>query len=165
MALAPGGLIQQTIVEDNNARDKWHERLTTTFNVQILNSQAFYEVTGKAPPDSPVSPETYAKCGLPFFAMFEEPSIVHGSFRGVKSVGSMDKKKDAAQEYPLVYFAKDGTRLEAERGVDRAQQTALIADPDGIINSAGPMRKFRTVHDLETETDNFPVATFDSDTD
>lgn len=45
-----------------------------------------------AAPETPISAETYAKEGLPFFALYEEPSGIKGEF-DVKTVAKIDAEK------------------------------------------------------------------------
>ena len=65
-----------------------------SFNVQILNSERFSQVTGFAPPNTPISAQTYAAQGLPFFDIYNEKSVVKGDyFEGIKSIKTIDKEK------------------------------------------------------------------------
>lgn len=91
MGLAAGGLIKQTILRDDNHPTVWDPDNGTIFNVQILNSTSFKAVTGEAPPETPVTAQTYDKHGYPYFAMYDEkPSGIEGDFTGVKSVTEKD---------------------------------------------------------------------------
>lgn len=67
MAIAPGGLIDQSIVEDPYTASGWDSKRTIMFNVQILSSDVFQTVTGLEPPKTPVTARTYAEHGLPFY--------------------------------------------------------------------------------------------------
>jgi hypothetical protein len=40
--------------------------------VHIVNSQQFRELTGEEPPPTPVSAQTYAEHGLPWFELYDE---------------------------------------------------------------------------------------------
>ena len=86
--------------------------------MQILNSQTFREVTGRDPPDTPISAATYAKHGLPFFQIYNEESTVKGDFEGVKSVNAMDKAKgkqggddESSYKNPVVLLDPDGVKM------------------------------------------------------
>ncbi|KAL8947960.1 MAG: hypothetical protein Q9222_005807 [Ikaeria aurantiellina] len=94
LGIAPGGLIKQSIHEDKLPASNWDVDRAISFNVQILNSQLFRQVTGFPPPHTPVTAKTYADNGLPFFDMYEEASEVQGDFKGVKSVATIDLEKD-----------------------------------------------------------------------
>lgn len=102
MGIAAGGNIRQAIVEDRtwdlelpNGPECWDTTKTKVFNVQILNTVHFRQVTGIAAPKPPVSAQTYAAMGLPFFSMYEEPTDVSGDFGSVRSVAQIDGKPDS----------------------------------------------------------------------
>jgi hypothetical protein len=116
----------------------WLPGRTTVFNAQVLNSAAYCSVTGVAPPTEPIDAATYARNGLPFFKMYEEPSGIHGKFSAVKSVTAIDKTK--------------------EKGVE--PRTVRISSSVGIINCNGPLSRFRTARDLEKEYSGYHVAQF-----
>lgn len=121
LGIAPGGLIKQCILEDPYPESIWDHGSALHFNVQILNSERFQHVTGRMPPATPISAETYVSHGLPFFDIYNESSKVKGEFQGVKSVVTMDKEKagkkrshdDMADELPIatpvVLLNPDGT--------------------------------------------------------
>ena len=94
LGVAPGGLIKQCILEDTNPATIWERDRTVCFNVQILNSDMFRQVTGKPPPSTPVSAKTYRDHGLPFYKIYGEQSTMHGDFDGIKSVKGLDKIKN-----------------------------------------------------------------------
>ena len=54
----------------------------------------FQQVTGKAPPSTPISAKTYADQGLPFYKIYGETSSIKGDFNGIKSVKELDKIKN-----------------------------------------------------------------------
>ena len=93
MTIAAGGKIHQVIHEDEMKQD-WLAERTTVFNVQILNSLCYKAVTGRKPPTKPINAARYKQNGLPFYAMYEEPSGVSGDFSMVKSVAQIDGVKD-----------------------------------------------------------------------
>ena len=94
LGVAPGGLIKQCILKDTNPAIIWDRDRTICFNVQILNSAMFQQVTGKAPPSTPISAKTYADQGLPFYKIYGETSNVKGDFAGIKSVKQLDRIKN-----------------------------------------------------------------------
>lgn len=93
LGVAPGGLIKQCILEDTNPATIWERDYAICFNVQILNSAMFQQVTGRAPPPTPISAKTYADEGLPFYKIYGETSAIKGDFDGIKSVKEIDKTK------------------------------------------------------------------------
>ncbi|KAF2443479.1 ubiquitin-domain-containing protein [Karstenula rhodostoma CBS 690.94] len=144
MNIAAGGKIKQVIHKDTY-ENEWLSDQSTVFNVQILNSAAYQAVTGNPPPSKPISAQTYAKNGMPFFAMYEEPSGISGAFSMVKSVAQIDGVKDKNVKLPIRHIGEDG---------NRATQAV------GIVNPKGPMREFRTERDLKKEYSGYHVANF-----
>ena len=59
MGIATGGLIKQPIAEDNHLTSDWDPVNTLVFNVQILDTAQFHEVTGMKPPEPPLDADTY----------------------------------------------------------------------------------------------------------
>lgn len=94
MGVAPGGFIKQCVLEDTNLATIWERDHTICFNVQILNSAMFQQVTGTAPPSTPISAKAYADQGLPFYKIYGETSTVKGDFDGIKSVKQLDNIKN-----------------------------------------------------------------------
>jgi hypothetical protein len=98
MGIAAGGLIKQTIKKDRNDPTIWETDKGTIFNIQILNSAAFTAVTGEAPPKTPISAETYAAHGYPYYDIYDEKtSGIEGDFSGVQSVAEKDLQGSAAR--------------------------------------------------------------------
>ncbi|OTB01995.1 hypothetical protein M426DRAFT_63056 [Hypoxylon sp. CI-4A] len=135
LGIAAGGKVEQNIQRDLYDASRWNETQTIAIPVQILNSAAFRQVTGRDPPHCPIDASTYAEAGLPFFKMYEEPTAIAGDFGTVKSVHEIDR----------------------ERGIAKGSEkhSLSVRDPDGLMNPAGPFRPFRTLKDLQKEvTDN-----------
>ncbi len=132
MSVAAGGLIKQVIMPDKSTKESWNADRTVCFNVQILNSQAFRTVTGFDAPSTPVSAQTYADAGQPYFSIYgEEHSGIVGLFEGLQSVNQMDKK------------SKNEIARAAVTEVDVSTQNPIIA-----LNPEGARRPFRHVSDL-----------------
>ncbi|KIY01351.1 uncharacterized protein Z520_02903 [Fonsecaea multimorphosa CBS 102226] len=148
MGIAAGGSIKQVIVRDIWPAGTWHKTATIAFNVQILNASAFEEVTGFPALKTPVTMETYAELGLPFFKLYEEPSNVHGSFNKVKSIGEMDGVEDPNFAVPTKNINDDPS------GARSAPQPAVQVkdgNDEDISNPAGALREFRHVSEIEQE--------------
>ena len=64
MSIAPGGLIEQFIKSDESKTSNWDPDNSIVFNVQILNTEAFRQVTGMMPRETHISAATYAHQGL-----------------------------------------------------------------------------------------------------
>jgi len=133
MAVAPGGLIKQSIVEDPYPADSWDRKRTISFNVQILSSGIFQRVTGLEPPETPVDAKTYAEHGFPFFELYEENSKVAGDFGEIKSVKQIDAKKVKGK----------GKSKEADE-----EEEPSYDFPVTILNPDGPRTPFRPVSEL-----------------
>ncbi|WP_217924424.1 hypothetical protein [Miltoncostaea oceani] len=92
MGLAAGGSMNQKIHVDHDPR-RWKTRPAERVYVHIVNSQMYRQITGEEPPPSPVSAQTYAEHGLPWFSLYEEHiQGVPGSevLDGVTSVAETD---------------------------------------------------------------------------
>lgn len=136
MGIAAGGLIKQTIVKDNNDPTIWDTGNGTIFNVQILNSTTFEAVTGKAPPETPVTAKTYATHGYPYYDIYDEkPSGIRGDFSGVQSVAEKD-----FQGVPT---------LEKAKAV--AEVIEATNNPVVLLDQAGGYTGFRLVKVMEEE--------------
>jgi hypothetical protein len=72
MGLAVGGLIQQKIYPDPYGVDTWDPANRGEVFIHILNSQVYREVTGREPPPTPISLDTYEQAGIPWFKLADE---------------------------------------------------------------------------------------------
>ncbi|KAF2275220.1 ubiquitin-domain-containing protein [Westerdykella ornata] len=146
MGIAAGGKIKQVIEVDRYPKDTWDPSKTTVFNVHIVDSSAYKQVTGHEPPETPIDAALYAKYGYPFFELPEEKSGIHGDFAAVKSVAQLDNRFEE-------HVVPRKVTLRARRGPDGkwTRRDAHAEAPPGITNPAGPLREFRTVHDLEEQ--------------
>ena len=96
MGLGAGGSMKQAIYPDRHGVDTWDQDNHARVFVHLCNSQLWREITGEAPPATPVSAETYTRHGYPWFDIYDEykgdiqPSE---TLKGVKSVKEMDWEK------------------------------------------------------------------------
>jgi hypothetical protein len=114
MVLGAGGRISQSIIRDPYPASKWNHAATVVFNVQLLNAACFQAVTGCPPPPTPVSAEEYARQGLPFFEIYNEPaSDIVGGFDAVKSVATIDGREEQHYTYPIksIYNPNDNNTI------------------------------------------------------
>jgi hypothetical protein len=74
MGLGAGGRIAQRIYPDPYGYEVWDASTVTNIKVLLLNSLDFARLSGRVPPPSPVNPHLYAKHGLPWFRLYEEPA-------------------------------------------------------------------------------------------
>jgi hypothetical protein len=171
LVLAAGGRIKQTIIRDTSSKTDWDETRSIIFSVQILNSERYQAVTGRTPPKTPITAQTYRRHGLPYFAIYgEEPSGIRGDFSAVKSVNTIDKTmntikaKQAVAEVsnsinsPVILLAPTGKRMSekdlsntAEKARTEASESSQEAPVfDGIINRAlTTIMPFRHISDIE----------------
>jgi hypothetical protein len=96
MGIAPGGRMEQSIYPDPHGPDTWDNRKTGRVYVHIVNSMLYEQITGLAPPATPITARTYAEHGYPWFDLYDEhlgdvdPAE---ALAGVKSVKEMDAAK------------------------------------------------------------------------
>lgn len=107
MGLAAGGKMKQKIYDDPYGFDVWDQSNTERVFIHIVNSDMWKEITGEAPPDSPVSAHTYTQYGYPWFEIYDEhKSAVQGSgtLSNVKPVSEKDAEhgfKNQQDDSPL----------------------------------------------------------------
>lgn len=173
MGLAAGGLIKQTIVKDRYEPDIWDTDNSAIFNVQILNSAVFKQVTGKQPPESPVTAQAYAQHGFPYFDIFDEkPSGIKGDFWGVKSVNEKDMEGKATWEKvgavaevvkntrnPIVVLNKEGKRA-GFRPVKVMKKEVMLA-----LGDKSDCEAVGIVSDSYSDWDSDSDSDLDSDSD
>ncbi|ETS85066.1 hypothetical protein PFICI_03091 [Pestalotiopsis fici W106-1] len=158
MGLAAGGMIKQSICKDTHNPDLWDRDATMAFRVHLFNSQDFLKFTGRAPPPCPIEASDYAEAGLPFFDMGEETTDISGQFDKVKSVNELDQQKgftqgpEAKVETSIIELDKHGSFLNYKPKPNSL--STKVVDREGLINSDGPLRDFRCLHDLELELSN-----------
>lgn len=138
MAVAAGGKIEQVILPDRSPPEDWRAHSTVAFNVQMLNALSFRDVVGRDPPPTPVNAATYKAAGFPFFAMYEEPSDIHGNFSGVQSVAQLEGQEETHLEFPV-------KAIESKAGISSTKREQT----NSLINPKGPFTLFRHVRQLE----------------
>ncbi|KAF4439739.1 hypothetical protein F53441_12484 [Fusarium austroafricanum] len=165
MSIAGGGRISQEIVAV--PKQKYQKSIPATFNVQILNSASFERVTSQKPPKSPVTAKTYADCGYPFFALYEEPSNISGNFEGLRSVAQMDKTSDKSLPNIPVIDIEDrevwvcSACGQANKPADQKCGDCLEQRPEpvklgqvGILNPRGTKTPLQLVWEMAEEASN-----------
>ncbi|KAI0132420.1 hypothetical protein BJ170DRAFT_592377 [Xylariales sp. AK1849] len=101
MNTGAGGRIKQTIVKHNHTGDVKTSN-SVLFNVQLLNTLAFARITGKPAPETPISAKTYSDHALPFYNLYEEPSVVQGDFSSVKSLAKLEDNEDEPLDFSVI---------------------------------------------------------------
>ena len=100
MGLGAGGTMRQKVYADSYGRDTWDEKQYSEIVIYIVNSEAFTEITGEAPPPSPVDAETYTAYGFPWFDLYDEhlADIPAGDILGnVKGTGELDTQNGSGK--------------------------------------------------------------------
>lgn len=95
MGLAQGGEMEQKIYPDPHGIDTWDTSASGRLYIHIVNSQMYEQITGEKPPASPITAQTYAQAGYPWYSVWDaEMGDVSSSktLQGAKTVGQMDKK-------------------------------------------------------------------------
>lgn len=116
MGLAPGGRMRQKIYRDEHGVDTWDLTRSGRVFVHIVNSAAFREITGMAPPPTPVSARTYTTHGLPWFDLYD------------------DEKADVAPSKDLAGL-KPTHELGEEKGLDpEADDDSLDVPADQLVS-------------------------------
>ncbi len=96
MGLAAGGRMKQDIYPDPHGIDTWDERRASRVFVHLVSSTEWRELTGEDPPPCPISAQTYAQHGLPYFDVYGEGlGALAGSdvLESVASVKEIDATK------------------------------------------------------------------------
>lgn len=104
MGLAAGGQITQNIQTDTNPADIWETDRSRLINIQLVDALRFEEITGMLMPPTPISAQTYAAAGLPFFQLLnEDPSAISGDFGKLRSVSQIDRAILASASKDITY--------------------------------------------------------------
>ena len=93
MGLGTGGKITQKIYPDPHGIETWDEDHYGRVFVHIVNSMMWREITGEAPPETPVTAKSYTNAGYPWFKLYDEEAKDVGPspvLANVKSVAQMD---------------------------------------------------------------------------
>ncbi len=96
MGLGAGGLMTQRIYEDRHGFDTWLQERAARVFVHIANAELFQEITGMAPPPSPISAQDYSRHGLPWFSLYDadQPAVGgSGVLTDVWSIAELDEAK------------------------------------------------------------------------
>jgi hypothetical protein len=103
MGIAAGGRMKQVILPDPHGIGTWDGENYGRLFIHILNSEMFREVTGEAPPPTPVSARTYTEHGFPWFKLYDEGMgdiEAPEELAKVKSVVELDQEKGLAGKDP-----------------------------------------------------------------
>ncbi|MDH3292432.1 MAG: hypothetical protein OEO20_15490 [Gemmatimonadota bacterium] len=100
MGLGAGGRMRQEIYDDPFDFSDWDTDNASRCFAHLANSLMWREITGEAPPTTPLTTREYAKHGIPWFGYYADGEAVQGSkiLDGIKSVFDLGKSKG---EIPL----------------------------------------------------------------
>jgi tetratricopeptide (TPR) repeat protein len=117
LGIARGGTIKQQILRDHYGSDSWDAQSCKRLVIRIVNSTIFQRITGKAPPESPITMEQYIKSGIPWFDSFEESAESVGTgklFSFIKGIASIAKLRGSpinSEEVPTEVRAHQIRRI------------------------------------------------------
>lgn len=124
MGLAAGGKMKQKIYPDSYGINTWDETNFGRVYVHIVNSMMYREITGKEPPNTPITAKYYNQYGFPWFDLYDEQKgdvAASSIFSQVKSVKEIDKNLGFGSQ-------QDDTSVD----VSQAQIKKLKVDPDEV---------------------------------
>ncbi len=107
MGLGAGGRMKQKVHPDPYGLHYWEEPCERVF-VHLVTAEAWRDITGEAPPTSPITAKSYASQGLPWFDVYDENvGTLEGTatLKEVKSVATLDVEKTGStmhDESPVV---------------------------------------------------------------
>ena len=94
LGLGAGGSIEQKVYPDPNGVRTWDGNNSTEVSIALINSEAFLEIVGEAPPPSPISVDDYNRWGFPWFKLYDDEAnalIATSALKNVKPVRLGDK--------------------------------------------------------------------------
>lgn len=121
MGMAPGGRMRQKVYPDPHGRATWREDHEGRVFVHIVDAMAYRQITGRAAPPSPISAQTYAQHGLPWFSLYDD----HAG--DVPGSGTLDSVRTVAQS-------------DADRGIGPRPEDAPLHVPPGSVRPARDVR-------------------------
>lgn len=101
MGLAAGGKMKQKIYPDPFGLDTWDLGARSRVFVHLVNSELWREITGEAPPPTPVTARSYADAGLPWFDLYDESAAALAPTQALASVPSVKQLDAGKSTLPL----------------------------------------------------------------
>jgi hypothetical protein len=99
LGLAAGGRMRQKLYPDPYGLATWDPTQTARVFVHLVSSERWRELTGEAPPPTPVTAREYARHGLPWFDRYDEHQATLAptpTLAAVKSVATLDAEHATA---------------------------------------------------------------------
>lgn len=128
MGLGAGGRMKQKIYPDPHGVGTWDSDHYGRVYVHIVNSMAYRDITGEEPPTTPISAQTYARFGYPWFDLYDEhkPDIAApDALQGVKSIKEMDQAHG---------FEPQQDDSSVEISDDAVIHYPVAPDPDDVVD-------------------------------
>lgn len=101
MGLAAGGRMVQKIYPDPYGLDAWDPSTRRRVFVHIVNSEMWRDITGEAPPASPVTAKSYSAAGLPWFSLYDEGAATVDPTSTLAHVASVKEIDETKSTLPL----------------------------------------------------------------
>jgi hypothetical protein len=87
MGIRAGGRIAQKIYSDPYGVDAWDLENVGHAMLHIVNSRHFEQITGQAPPPTPMNAKQYYEQGLPWFQLYDEELDGIGASKILSAIG------------------------------------------------------------------------------
>lgn len=104
MGLGAGGKMKQKIYPDPHGPDTWDSENRGSVFVHIVNSDQYRQISGQAPPTTPISAETYTMFGFPWFDLYDEPLgdvAAPGDLATVQSIDDLSADQSEEGDKPI----------------------------------------------------------------
>jgi hypothetical protein len=109
LGIGAGGAIDQKVYPDHDGLDVWDANATARVFVHLVNSEMWQQITGEAPPPSPISAATYIAAGLPWFSLYDEHASTlapTATLAGIKSIEQLEHQALNVKKLPWAVGAK-----------------------------------------------------------
>ena len=123
MGLAAGGRMKQKLYPDPHGIDTWDDEQVGRIFVHIVNSELWREITGEAPPTTPVTAREYAKAGLPWFDLYDEqadtvsPTDILAGVQSVKQLDGQQSTSPLQDDEPIAVGAIKKLLIKMAKGL------------------------------------------------
>lgn len=119
MGLGAGGRMKQSIYPDRHGLQTWDADNFARVYIHLVNSQMWTAITGEPMPSSPVSAQTYAQHGYPWYDLYDED-------RGdIAASGTLGKVRSVKE-------------IDAGSGFDAQQDDGSLQVPGHLVHKAAP---------------------------
>jgi hypothetical protein len=147
MALGAGGRMRQKIYPDRHGREVWDLANASRARVVILNSQRYQEVTGNAPPVTPIDAAAYTAAGLPWFDLYDEAegTVAPDAGRQLKTIRERDRERKIAGpgDEPADVSVTQVTVIARDASPTSTDAHHSATHPSNAPGAARPKRKAR----------------------